>query len=459
MTEREKINKSLKVSIIEGTGAVAFGQIIQGFVFTKIAIEFGASDFELSIMFGIQLLSQVSQLFVPGILNRIGERKKFTILLSGISKFFWVIILLMGLSGYFSSKMFLFMAALSFISGAMAGNAWTGWMRTLVPEDKMGSFFGKRNLIHSFAIIIYTFVYSQILNSEPNFKGVSIVIIIAIAGGFFSVFFLGKQYEVHKVQPRKFNLRKIINSDTNIKKLLFFGGVWNFSIMFTAPFFSIHQIKNLNVPFDFLGTLSISMSVINMVMYLVWGKIADKFGHKKVLMAGITLASVLSFIWFFMTPETMNVLLWVDILIAGLAWSGINLVIFTLPMLIGKENTSEIVSVFAAVNGIVGFTGSVIGGFAGNLIANINFEFIGLHFKGVQILFLLGSIMRLSSFLILSKLNLENKISFKTWMISKIQGVGRYSRRDIFEPVPRIMLTKSLLPQKIRISKKEKGVV
>ncbi len=459
MTDKEKISKSLKISIIEGSGAVAFGILLQGFVFTKIALEFNASDFELSIMFGIQLLSQISQLFVPFIINRIGERKKFAILFSGIAKVFWLVLLVAGILGIRSSGFFLFMVAMSFVSGAMAGNAWTGWMRTLVPERQMGSFFGLRNLIHSFAIMIYTFLYSQILNAEPNFKGVAIVIAIGLAGGFFSVFFLTKQYELGKVLPKQFNFKRIIKSDGNIKKLLIFGGIWNFSIMFSAPFFSIHQIKNLGVPFSFLGSLSIAMSIVNMAMYLFWGKMADRFGHKNVLMIGISFASFLPFMWFFMTPQTMNVLLWVDSIIAGVAWSAINLVMFTLPMLIGKEDTLEIVSIFATVNGIVGFMGSVFGGFIGSFVSPMRFELMGMEFMGVQIIFLIASFMRVASLFFLSRLELTSTVSMKTWMVSKIQGLGRLFFRDIFEPTPRIFLVYNKVEKQRIANSKEKGVL
>src|SRR6056297_1992748 len=93
------IKKALKLSLVEGAGASVFLILIQGFVFTKIALEFGVDELLLGFLMGIQLLSQVFQVFVPAIINRLQKRKPFVIIFIAISRVFWVLLLIMSLLG------------------------------------------------------------------------------------------------------------------------------------------------------------------------------------------------------------------------------------------------------------------------------------------------------------------------------------------------------------------------
>src|SRR6056297_3067841 len=241
------IKKALKLSLVEGAGASVFLILIQGFVFTKIALEFGVDELLWGFLMGIQQPSQVFQIFVPIIINRLQKRKPFVIIFVAISRSFWPLLLILSAIGWANQEIFITIISLSFIFGAFAGNAWTSWMRDLIPDQKMGTFFGLRNLINTIVSLIFTWIFSRILELNPNIHGVRIVILIGFICALWSIVFLYKQYDPPLKDVQSGNLFKIVVSDKNNIRLMVFGGLWNFAILFTAPFFSYHQIENLNM--------------------------------------------------------------------------------------------------------------------------------------------------------------------------------------------------------------------
>ncbi len=452
------IKKALKLSLIEGAGASVFLILIQGFIFTKIALEFGVDELLLGFLMGIQLLSQVFQIFVPMIINRLQKRKPFVIFFIALSRAFWPLLLIMSLLGWANQEVFITIISLSFIFGAFAGNAWTSWMRDLIPDSKMGSFFGLRNLINTVVSLIFTWIFSRILENNPDIHGVRIVILIGFICAIWSIFFLSKQYDPPLKDSKSGNLFKYIVSDKNNIRLMVFGGFWNFAVLFTAPFFSYHQIQNLNMSFSFLGYLSITFSGVMILSVILWGKLADKIGHKNILRIGVALASVVSIMWFFMAPQNLHVLMWVDAFLAGTAWSAINLSIFTLPLIIGGRSAAVVYGFFSAFNGVFGFLGSVLGGVAAKYLSGYSFTLFELDMNGLQIMFLFGGIMRLFSLYFLNKINVSGHIRLRTVLGQRVVNINRRLSRDFFEPMPRYMYLKSLevvSPKKASRIKKE----
>jgi len=127
-------------------------------------------------------------------------------------------------------------------------------------------------------------------------------------------------------------------------------------------------------------------------------------------------------------------------------------------MLVGGENTSEIVSLFASSNGLSGFIGSVVGGLLGRFLTPFHFILFGMDFFGIQILFLIAGVLRLLTLFLLPRVQVVGHVSLKTVMSSRLSGINRRASRDMFEPVPRYLLVKRMNPKKI-IGKKEKTVV
>ncbi|HQG98398.1 MAG TPA: hypothetical protein PLO75_07235, partial [Thermotogota bacterium] len=93
--EEEIVRRSLAISIYEGIGAVIYALVVQGVFFTKIALEFGADAFTLSLLLGIQYLSQVFQLIVPTMIARFGKRKPFVLTTVFLVRSLWLAILIL----------------------------------------------------------------------------------------------------------------------------------------------------------------------------------------------------------------------------------------------------------------------------------------------------------------------------------------------------------------------------
>jgi len=432
--EEEIVRRSLTVSIYEGIGAVIYALVIQGVFFTKIALEFGADAFTLSLLLGIQYLSQVFQLVVPTLVTKLGKRKPFVLVLVLIGRCLWLTVLILAIFGVTRRDLFVVIVSCGFVCSALIGNAWTSWMKDLVPQRRMGTFFGFRNLVHSFVNLIFTWVYSMILNRWPNRFGIQWVLGISVAAGFVSLVVLAKQYEPPIKEIQSVSFLKLFRSNKDYQKLLTFGGSWNFAILFSASFFSYHQLENLKVNFALIGYLSMFTSLITMAFYWIWGRIADKIGHKNILRIGIAIACFTAIMWFFMTPETMGTLLWVDAVTSALAWSAINLAIFTLPMLVGGESAIVLVAFFGAVNGLFGFIGSLAGGLLSHWLVPLTFTMGGLSMQGIQFLFLGSGLLRLGCLMLLNRVSVVGHIRLRTALFETMTNITRRGAKEQAEP-------------------------
>ena len=432
--EEEIVRRSLAISIYEGIGAVIYALVVQGVFFTKIALEFGADAFTLSLLLGIQYLSQVFQLIVPTMIARFGKRKPFVLTTVFLVRSLWLAILILAIMGVTRRDLFVIIVSCGFVCSALVGNAWTSWMRDLVPQRRMGSFFGFRNLVHSFVNLIFTWVYSMILNRWPNRFGIQWVLGISVTAGFISLLVLSRQHEPPIKEIQSVSYLKLFRSNKDYQKLLVFGGCWNFAILFSAPFFSYHQLENLKVNFAWIGYLSMLTSLITMAFYWIWGRIADRIGHKNILRVGIAIACFIAIMWFFMTPETMGTLLWVDAVTSALAWSAINLAVFTLPMLVGGESAIVLVAFFGAVNGLFGFIGSLVGGLLSRWLVPLTFTMGELNMQGIQFLFLGSGVMRIGCLFLLKRVSVVGHIRLRTALFETMTNITRRGAKEHTEP-------------------------
>ncbi len=436
-TEEHKIAQGMKASIIEGIGAVVFLIVTQGVYFTKIALSFGADEFTLGLLGSIQFLSMTFQLIVPRVVERLSRRKQFTLILSVVSRLIWSLFLIFPLIGIMNTELFIATVSISFISGSMANNAWTSWMRDLVPREKMGKFYGRRNLILSFVSMMTVLLYSNILDQMPGETGIRIILVLSLSGAAFAGFFLSRQYEPPLKESSSWSEIRAAIQNKNFQKLLTFAFFWNFTLLVSAPFFSFHMIENLQLPFTLMGYLAILSSIVSMIFYIIWGKLSDRIGHKNILRVGIGLASCLALLWFFMTPETMAVLLWTDSIITGVAWSAINLAIFTVPLLVAGKSSGVYLSLFAALSGLGGFSGSLIGGILAKQLSEYRFFLGQMPMYGIQILFLLGFGMRISALLLLNRVEVTGHVRLRSFVLNGFLLLSRKTTLEHFDNLNR----------------------
>ena len=337
----DQVRSGLNYIIKDGVASQAMGVLTGGAFLIAFAIKLGASNLVIGLLAAIGPLSQLLQLPSIFLVEKIRNRRLITVIAAGLSRLCWLVI---ALSPFiFPAKIAIAVLLILLIAvsvfGAVSGCSWNSWMRDLIPENIMGSFFSMRMRIATgvgIALSIIAAVYldfwkKQFANQE--LMGYSILFIVGLAAGLTGLFFLAKTPEVRMPQGQeKLKIFRLLSQpfrDENFRKLIAFMCSWNFAVNLAGPFFMVYMLKRLGLSMSFIIGLSIVSQVFNFLFLKIWGKYTDRFSNKSVLAISGPLFIFSIFAWTFTTmPEkyvlTIPLLIIIHV-VMGLSSAGVSL--------------------------------------------------------------------------------------------------------------------------------------
>lgn len=422
----EDAAKTRKYSLVEGAVFNGFFVITQGFLVTGLALQYGASELFIAIIGVLPTLAQVMQLLAPVVLQYAKSRRKAMLVTSAIARFGFALIPVTLAFGITNSSLLLTALAITALFNSLTGNFWLSLIRDAVPPEKTGRFFGIRNLFASMITLVMTVVHSLILDKLPGRMGFLIVTIIGAGFAALSVYLL----KGHKDLPVKVygtgRFFKEVMSNLKFRDFLFFAFIWNMGITLSAPFVSYHQLVNLQLDYSYLSVMSIIAGITSMVLFPLWGRIADEIGHQSVLEFGILGAAGVMFLWFTISPSNYAVLLPLDSILTGVVWSAINLCMFTTIMsLISGLRAEPYFAVLSFISGVAALVGSISGGLIAGLVKNVEIVVAGHTIFGVQFLFLGAAVMRATSWFFLRRVKTPKKQTVTRHVMNSASVFGR----------------------------------
>lgn len=180
--------------------------------------------------------------------------------------------------------------------------------------------------------------------------------------------------------------------DTNFLKFLFYVGLWTFAVSLSAPFFNLYLLDNLALDLRWATIYTSLISAANLVMLMLWGKLADRVGNRPLLLLVGIVVAVTPLFWLGAGTDSVSVWLWlplIHILIGG-AGAAVDLCSSNIQMeLAPVDRPSGYFAIAAAVAGICGGLGTT----AGSLLAQL--DYIG----GLPGLFAVSAVVRLIALL------------------------------------------------------------
>ena len=337
----EHLLSALKNIIKDGVASQAMGILTGGAFLVAFAVKLGASNLVIGLLAAIGPLSQLLQLPSIFIVEKIRNRRLITVVAAALSRICWLII---ALSPFiFPAKiaitvLLILLAAVSAF-GAVSGCSWNSWMRDLIPENIMGSFFSKRMRIATGIGIVLSLLAAVYLDfwkkqfASQELAGYSILFFVGFAAGMLGVFFLAKTPEIRMPVVRDraniFRLLSLPFKDENFRKLIAFMCSWNFAVNLAGPFFMVYMLRRLDLSMSFIIALSIVSQVMNFLFLKIWGRYTDRFSNKSVLAISGPLFIISILAWTFTTmPDkyflTIPLLIIIHI-VMGLSSAGVSL--------------------------------------------------------------------------------------------------------------------------------------
>jgi len=365
--------KDLQLSIYEGWFAVILLTAGVSFV-VPFAVYLGANAFEVSFLAAFPaLFAAWAQLLSVKLLEKFGTRKWPIIVFTFLQALFFLpIAFIPFISAQHGVFWLVIFYTLSTVIGALGGPLWQSWMKALIPDKILGSYFGFRNAVVGLASFVFLLIFGlslRVFSAETSIVFVGIFILSSF-GRFVSSFIFTKITEntcpFYLDKPEGFidfllNLKK-----SNFGVFILFGSLMSFAIALTGPFVSFHLLNNIGLKNDyFTYTLIVSSATIAAFLAMpYWGKLIDRYGTIKVLKAASLLAAFFPLLYVFVRfPLGLIAVQFID----GLIFSGFNLA--SANFIYNVSNQNKIIryaSYQAVFFGTATFLGALLSGFIQN---------------------------------------------------------------------------------------------
>lgn len=425
---KQAIRNSLTASTIDGVLAAVFGITTGGILLSNFLVELDASPVVFGLLSSIPMLVNLIQPVGAYLSERTTSRFQYALRTHGIARTLWLI-LVVGIAtcnwGGFNSHQLLILT-LSIISvthllGGLGSASWLSWIAMIVPKQLRGRYFGLRNSAVSLTNLLCLPIAGLAVSHWPGgtLQGYGIVLLLGILLGILSILCQYFQLDMNpqlqntvvgssvekksfvseeesagelipklNVTPPQNNFASIISNNSNFLKFLVYFSLWALAVNISSPFFNLYMLDKLDLDVSWVTLYSSIQAGANLLMMMLWGKLADKIGNRPILLLVGILVAVTPVFWLGIGSNRLDIWLWLPLLhvLAGVTWAAIDLCNNNIQIGIAPiKNQSIYFAIAAAVAGGSGALGTIIGSFIA--------QFIG--YGGLLGLFAVSSLLRL----------------------------------------------------------------
>jgi MFS family permease len=416
------IRNSLRASTIDAILAAIFSLATGGILLCNFLVELDASPVIFGLLSSIPMLVNLVQPLGAYFSERTTSRFQYSLLTYGISRLTWLLLVIAIASvnwGWISSQQLVILTLVivlfSHLSGGLGSASWLSWLAMIVPRQLRGRYFGFRNSAASLTNLIFTPLMGLAVSHwyGGTQQGYGVVLFVGILFGLAG---LGCQYFKVDINPKlqntyvgKLSSNGEITTDettlqnhapsiwknTNFLIFLLYFSLWMLAVNLSAPFFNLYMLETLDLDVSSVTFYSSLQAGANLLMFIFWGKLADRIGNRPLLIFIGILVAVTPLLWLLIGTSNLDLWLWLPLLhiFTGGTWAAIDLCTNNMQLGIAPaKNKSIYFAIAAATAGLTGALGTTIGGF----IAQFS-QFSHFFGGGLLGLFALSSFCRLAA--------------------------------------------------------------
>jgi MFS family permease len=433
-----QVKRGLNLVMADGMTSEAMVVFTSGTFLTAMAVNMGATNFQLGLFAALPTFTTVFQLFSIWMVQRFNNRRLITSLFNFLAR---LPILAIGIIPFVFSKstsiqVLLLMLFFQHVFGDIAGASWNSWIKDLVPGTQMGTFFSRRSRIAQVLNVTLSLLtamgidYVKLHYPQQEIFTYHILFLIGGVLGLASVAFLLRTPEpqAQPMDDRLFTLFGKPLKNRNFRNLLIFNSFWAFALNLATPFFSVFMLKTIGLPLSYIIGLGILGQVAGILSLKIWGQYSDWFSNKTIISicAPLYISCIIAFAFVGM-PESklVSVLLLIAIhTLSGAATAGINLALSNIGFKLAPKH--EAIVYISTKNMLVAFFSTIapmLGGFMADYFAthpftwNMQFATAGqtnnitlISLQGWNYFFIIGGLLALASLRYLSKIEEEGEV-------------------------------------------------
>ncbi|MEO8467584.1 MAG: MFS transporter [Gammaproteobacteria bacterium] len=223
----------------------------------------------------------------------------------------------------------LVLLALYYSANNLAAPQWTSIMRDLVSERRRGRYFGHRTRLTTIATFVSLVACGVLLHEVDKagrtYFGFTLIFLVALVARVISVYHLTFLHEppVHSPAP-DMHIEQWWRSLKSTGALGFstYVALMNAAVGLSSPFFTVYMLRDLQLSYLEFTVLSGASVFVQFLMLGTWGRVADVYGNRLVLIVTSISLPIVPAVW--ILSDDFWALLMFQAL-SGLSWSGFTL--------------------------------------------------------------------------------------------------------------------------------------
>ncbi|MBH8553451.1 MFS transporter [Nostocaceae cyanobacterium CENA357] len=424
---KNAIRTSLKASTTDAVLATVFSLTTGGILLSNFLVELDASPVVFGMLSSIPMLVNLIQPLGAYLSERTTSRLRYSLRIHGISRLLWLILVVGiaifnwgGLNSHQLIVLTLLIVLFSHLVGGLGSASWLSWLAMIVPRRLRGRYFGLRNSAASMTNLLCVPLAGLAVSHwyGGSLQGYGVVLLVGIVLGMVGLgcqclkvdvnpqlqntFFQPPENPesvadekaesicIPKITPPQNDFVSSLWKNSNFLMFLLYFSLWMLSVNLSAPFFNFYMLETLNLDVSWVTAYSSLQAGANLLMLILWGKLADKVGNRPILILVGILVAVIPLFWLGINTDSLDLWLWLPLLHILIGGTGAAVDLCNNNMQLGItpiKNQSIYFAIAAAVAGVSGALGTTIGSFIA--------QFMGVG--GLLGLFALSSLLRLAA--------------------------------------------------------------
>ncbi|HZH74466.1 MAG TPA: MFS transporter [Archangium sp.] len=403
---RHALRGSLRASVAEGMVAEVFTACAGATVLTAWALALKLGPFLVGVMTALPFFAQFIQFPAAWLTSTFGHRRVALVavclsrqVMLPLCVLPWLPLSLVG-----QQRLLVGVAAVSAVLGVIGNNAWVAWMGELVPESVRGRFFGRRSALCTLGGTVASLVAGLLMDKlrPPEGVGLGLPLLAAAACvvGVVTTVLMARQHDPAPPDRQKakldFEVALLPLRDDRARRVLVYQVAWNAAVGLSAPFYTLHMLKNLKMGFLTMALHLAAVAGVRMLTAPLWGRLIDRLGAQPVLLACSLGIGFVPLIWLFPTATFLWPLL-LDVMLAGALWSGHGLAAFALPLSVApRKGRPFYLAAFSTAGGLAYAAASTLAGGLASLTP-VEFTLGGHAWVNLHVLFVLSAVARMAA--------------------------------------------------------------
>ncbi|KIC93800.1 MFS transporter [Flavihumibacter solisilvae] len=337
LTEKD-LQSGMKLVIGDGLASEAMTTLTGGTFLVAMAVLLGASNFQIGMLAALPTFTNIFQLISIWLVRRFNNRRAVSVLCSIFAR---IPLILAGMMILFlpeaGIETVIFILFFFYFFGSIAGPSWNAWMKDLIPENILGTYFSKRSsymqTLNVILALALAFTIDYVKKHYPQFELSTYAYMFILAGiiGIIGALVLSKVREPMSYLTREniFQLMKKPLTNKNFLRLLMFNSAWVFALNIATPFFTVFMMKTMGLSISYIIGFTIISQLCSILTIRLWGRFADRYSNKTIIAISAPLYILCLVGWCFAGiyshPYMNLVLLFLIHVMTGISTAGINL--------------------------------------------------------------------------------------------------------------------------------------